>query len=91
MSNDLPMAYIPLGHTRFRIREYESDKFDIIFCTSDKYLEPGVYSNGEAKDDQKIIPRYAIRFDSLEHVRGYADCLTRCCEAIIKHKEKNDA
>lgn len=90
MSDNLPTAYIPLGHTRFRVREYEPDKFDIIFCTSNKHLEPGVYPNGEAKDDQEIKPAYAIRFDSLEHVKGYANSLTKLCELITKRKEKEN-
>ena len=75
MDNDIRFAYIPIGHSRFRHATDDNGNHYIVICSSDREITPGNHTKEELWENQNVVPAYGIKFDSLDHIKAYADAL----------------
>ena len=74
-NNRIPVFHIPVGCSRFRYKFNGDGTIDLIVCGSDKQISVGTHSKEELWENQIVAPLYVIRFDNLEHIKGYGDTL----------------
>lgn len=72
-NNRIPVFHIPVGCSRFRYKFNSDGTIDLIVLESDRQLSVGTHTKEEMWDDQIVAPLYVIRFDNLEHIKGYGE------------------